>query len=118
MFSAPATTRTPNASATTAGEPGPPEAAASHVTGASAAARYCLMYSRGGGSSRWLMSSQAYVTAATEDAAAAPDAHAGTLMPHASANMPERARTHAAPAATLTQIRVFTRKVVSGGYEI
>jgi len=110
MFSAPATTRTPRANATTAGEPGPPDAAASHVTGASTEAIYGLMSSRGGGSRRWLISSQAYVTAATEEAAAAPDAHPGTAMPHANATMPASASSHAATAVTLAQIRVFTRK--------
>src|SRR6476619_3868470 len=100
MFSAPAMTRTPRASATTAGEPGPPDAAASQVTGASAAARYCLIDSLGGGSRRWLINSHAYVTAATEAAAAAPDAHGGTVAPHARASMPASARSHAATAVT------------------
>jgi hypothetical protein len=65
------------------------------------------------------MSSHAYVTAATDAAAAAPDAHAGACAPQASASMPARARTHAAPAVRLIQIRVLpTRTSVSGGYEI
>src|SRR5690349_1527984 len=115
MFSAPATTRTPSASATTAGEPGPPEAAASQVTGARAAARYCGIDSRGGGSRRWLISSHAYVTATTDEAAAAPDAHAGTCAPHASASMPARARTHEATAVRLIQIRVLTTRKLFGG---
>src|SRR5690348_235001 len=108
IFSAPATTLTPRARATTAGDPGPPEAAASHVTGASVAARYCLIDSRGGGSSRWLISSHAYVTAATDATAAAPEAHAGAFAPQASATMPARASSHAVTAVTLSQIRVFT----------
>src|SRR4051812_18551952 len=98
MSSAPAITRTPSANATTAGDPGPPDAAASHVTGARTTARYCLTDSRGGGSRRWLMRSHAYVTAMTDAVAAAPDVHEGTCVPHASASMPARARTHAAIA--------------------
>ncbi len=78
------------------------------------------MNSRGGGSRRWLISSHAYVTAETEEAAAAPDAHAGAAMPHASATMPASARSHAATAVTLAQIRVFTTKkeILAGSYEI
>ena len=119
MFSAPAMTRTARANATTAGEPGPPEAAASQVTGANTVAMYCLVNSRGGGSRRWLINSQAYVTAATEQAAAAPDAHAGTDIPHANATMPASASSHAATAVTLAQIRVFTTKeILAGSYQI
>ncbi len=65
------------------------------------------------------MSSHAYVTAATDAAAATPDVHEGACAPHASASMPARARTHAEIAATLTQIRVLTtRGVLAGSYEI
>ena len=87
--------------------------------GANTAAMYGLMSSRGGGSSRWLINNQAYVTAATEQAAAAPDAQPGTDMPHANATMPASASSHAATAVTLAQIRVFTRKkeILAGSYQ-
>src|SRR5688572_3661383 len=107
-------TRTPSARATTAGDPGPPDAAANQVTGASAVARYAFVNSRGGGSRRRLISSQAYDTAATDASAATPEAHTGALAPQASANMPTKASTHAATAVPLTQIRAFTTRSLSG----
>ena len=59
------------------------------------------------------------MTAETEATAAAPDAHPGALDPHASETMPARARTQAAPAATLTQIRVLTTRTCEvGAYEL
>src|SRR4029453_10926524 len=95
------------------------DAAASQVTGANTAAMYCLVNSRGGGSRRWLISSQAYVTAATEEAAAATGAHGGTAVPHANATMPASASSRAATAVTLAQIRVFTTKeILAGSYEV
>ena len=60
------------------------------------------------------MSSHAYVTAATDAAAAAPDVHEGTFAPQASASIPARARTHAATAVRLTQIRDFTTRGLGG----
>src|SRR5688500_20371365 len=66
-----------------------------------------------------MISRQEYVTAMTDVAAAAPDAHPETFAPHANATMPARASTQAEPAARLTQIRGFTtRAVVVGAYGI